>query len=129
MAKPGPTTVDDYIALQPEAVRDLLEKVRTAIRRGIPGAAESISYNIPTYKLDNKPVIYFAAWKHHYSVYPVTDNLRAEFKDDLSAYEVEKGTIRFPLSTPAPSKLIERLARFRANEVTASRSARKKASQ
>lgn len=119
--------MDDYIALQPEAVRSLLEKVRTAIRKGVPAAQESISYNIPTYKIENKPVIYFAAWKQHYSVYPVTGNLLTEFKDDLSAYEVEKGTIRFPLSGPPPSKLIERLARFRANEVTASRAARKKA--
>lgn len=126
MAKPAPATVDDYIALQPEAVRVLLQEMRTAIRKGAPEAVESISYGIPAYKLANKAVIYFAAWKRHYSIYPVTDNLVEAFKNELSAYEVERGTIRFPLSSLVPSGLIERLSRFRADEVTASRAARKK---
>jgi uncharacterized protein YdhG (YjbR/CyaY superfamily) len=110
-------SVDEYIASQPEPVREILERVRSAIRKGVPGAEEVISYKMPTYKLHGWPVLYFAGWKRHYSLYPATGHLVRAFKDVLAAYEVNKGTIRFPLSEPVPEKLVERLARYRAKEV------------
>ena len=116
MAKTGFNSVDEYIAAQPEAARGLLKRVRSAIRKGAPAAEETISYNIPAYKMPGGRVLYFAGWKRHYSLYPVTERLLAEFKDELAVYEVEKGTIRFPLAGPVPVKLIERIAKFRATE-------------
>jgi uncharacterized protein YdhG (YjbR/CyaY superfamily) len=90
--------------------------VRSAIRKAVLATEESISYNIPTYKMQGGRRLYFAGWKRHYSLYPVTARLLAEFKNELGVYEVEKGTIRFPLSGPVPVKLIERIAKFRATE-------------
>ena len=119
MAKTEFKSVDEYIALQPEAVRTLLERVRGAIRKGVPEAEEMISYKIPTYKLRGRPVIYFAGWKQHYSLYPVTSGVLAEFGGELAPYEVNKGTIRFPLSARVPVKLIERIAKLRAKEAAA----------
>jgi uncharacterized protein YdhG (YjbR/CyaY superfamily) len=116
-------TVDEYIASHPEGVRQLLERVRAAIRKAIPGAEESISYGIPTYKLKRRPVIYFAGWKQHFSLYPVTAGLLKEFNGDLGSCEVEKGTIRFPLTKP-PVKLIARIAAFRAKEVAEAEAAK-----
>ncbi len=110
-------SVDEYIALQPEAVRDLLQRVRCAIRRAVPATEETISYSIPAYKLHNAPVLYFAGWKQHYSIYPVNGPAVAAFKDELAPYTVSKATVRFPFSRPVPVKLIERIARFRANEI------------
>ena len=118
MAKTDFKSVDEYIAAQPDAVQGLLRRVRSTIRKAVPGAEEVISYQIPGYKLHGGPVIYFAGWKQHYSLYPVNDRLVAEFKEDLAPYKVNKGTIRFPLSEPVPVKLIERIAKFRAKEVT-----------
>jgi uncharacterized protein YdhG (YjbR/CyaY superfamily) len=109
-------SVDEYIALQPLAAREVLERVRGAIRKALPKAEEVISYKIPAYKVNGRAVLYFAGWKHHYSLYPVSGPLVAAFKDDLAQYEVEKGTIRFPLNGPVPVKLIERIARFKAKE-------------
>jgi|ERR1700733_2341563 uncharacterized protein YdhG (YjbR/CyaY superfamily) len=109
-------SVDEYIAAQPEAARGKLEQVRSAIRKAVPGAEELISYKIPAYTLNGGPVLYFAGWKRHYSLYPAGDAVVAAFKDDLAAYDVDKGTIRFPLSEPVPVKLIERIAKFRARE-------------
>src|SRR4051812_5965665 len=117
MAKADFKSVDEYIASQPKAVQSVLERVRSTIRKAVPAAEELISYRIPTYKLSDGPVIYFAGWKRHYSLYPASGHLVAEFRDDLAPYEVSKGTIRFPLSEPVPVKLIERIARFRAKEV------------
>jgi uncharacterized protein YdhG (YjbR/CyaY superfamily) len=118
MAKIDFTSVNDYIASQPRGVQRLLKRVRSTIRKALPGAEEVISYQIPAYKLHNRVVIYFAGWKQHYSLYPATDRLVAAFKDDLVPYEVnDKGTIRFPLTEPVPVKLIEGIAKFRAKEV------------
>jgi uncharacterized protein YdhG (YjbR/CyaY superfamily) len=56
-------------------------------------------------------------WKQHYSIYAATEQVVAAFKDELAPYEVDKGTIRFPLCEPVPVKLIGRIAIFRAREV------------
>jgi uncharacterized protein YdhG (YjbR/CyaY superfamily) len=117
MAKTGFKSVDEYIASQPEDVQGLLGRVRSTIRKAVPGVEEVISYNIPTYKLQSGPVLYFAGWKQHYSLYPATGRVVAAFQDELAPYEVRKGTIRFPLSQPVPVKLIGRIAKFRAQEV------------
>ena len=117
MANTDFKSVDEYIATQPKEVQAVLQSVRSAIRKALPGAEEVISYQIPTYKLHGGYVVYFAGWKHHYSLYPATDSLVEAFKDELSPYKISKGTIRFPLSQPVPVKLIERIAKFRAKEV------------
>src|SRR5262249_34762375 len=117
MAKTDFKSVDEYIASQPEAAQGVLERVRSAIRKAVPRAEEVISYKIPTYKLDGGAVLYFAGWRRHYSLYPATDRVVAAFKHDLASYKVNKGTIRFPLSEPVPVKLIERIARFRGEEI------------
>ena len=112
-----PRTVTAYIAGFPRPVQTLLKRVRAIVRKAVPSAEESISYQIPTYKLNGRPVIYFAAFKEHYSVYPSNTRLVAAFKEQLAGYEMSTGTIRFPLSQPVPVKLIERIAKFRATEV------------
>jgi uncharacterized protein YdhG (YjbR/CyaY superfamily) len=117
MKRTAPKNVATYIAGFPAPVRRVLKRVRSLLRKAIPAAEETISYQIPAYKLDGRPVLYFAAWSEHYSLYPSNARLVAAFKDELSRYELAKGTIRFPLSEPVPAKLIERLAKFRAKEV------------
>jgi uncharacterized protein YdhG (YjbR/CyaY superfamily) len=116
MAKTDFRSVDEYIATHPEDVQAILQRVRGAIRKAMPAAEEAISYQIPTYRLHGGAVLYFAGWKQHYSLYPATDHLVEAFKDELAPYNVNKGTIRFPLSQPVPMELIERIAKFRAKE-------------
>jgi uncharacterized protein YdhG (YjbR/CyaY superfamily) len=117
MAKTGFESVDEYIDSQPEAVKVVLTRVRNTIRKAVPGAEEVISYQMPAYKLHGRLVLYFAGWREHYSLYLATNHAVAAFMDDLAAYEISKGTIRFPLSEPVPVKLIARIAKFRAQEV------------
>jgi uncharacterized protein YdhG (YjbR/CyaY superfamily) len=117
MAKTDFKSVDEYIASQPVAVQGVLKRLRSTIRKAVPGAEEVISYRMPMYKLDGEPVLYFAGWRRHYSLYPATGHVVVAFKDDLAPYEVSKGTIRFPLFEPVPVKLIEGIAKFRAKEV------------
>jgi uncharacterized protein YdhG (YjbR/CyaY superfamily) len=117
MAKTDFKSVDEYIAMQPEAVQPVLGRVRSTIRKALPGADEVISYQMPAYKLNGTAVLHFAGWKHHYSLYPATARIVAALKDELRPYEVSKGTIRFPLFEPVPGKLIVRIAKLRANEI------------
>jgi len=112
MAKTAFRSVDEYIATHPADVQAVLQRVRATIRKALPGAEETISYQIPTYKLHGGYVIYFAGWKKHFSLYPASARLVAAFKDELAPYEISKGTIRFPLSEPVPVRLIARIAKF-----------------
>ena len=116
MAKTSWKSVDDYLAAQPAASQVVLETVRRAIRKALPAAEEVISYQIPAYRQDGI-VLYFAGWKAHYSLYPVSEALVAAFATQLAPYEVGKGTIRFPMTARVPVGLIGRIARFRAKEV------------
>jgi uncharacterized protein YdhG (YjbR/CyaY superfamily) len=124
MAKTDFKSVDEYIASQPDAVRGILERVRSVIRKAVPEAQEVISYKMPTYKLYGDRMLYFAVWKQHYSIYAATEQVMVEFGGELAPYQVDRGTIRFPLSEPVPVKLIGRIAKFRAKEVAEREKAR-----
>jgi uncharacterized protein YdhG (YjbR/CyaY superfamily) len=117
MAKTAYTSIDGYIAAQPDGVRPVLEQVRAAIRKALSKAEEGISYQIPVFKIDGRAVIYFAGWKKHYSVYPISKALIEAFGERLAAYEVNgKGTMRLPLSEPVPTGLIGSIAKFLAKD-------------
>jgi uncharacterized protein YdhG (YjbR/CyaY superfamily) len=111
-------TVDDYIAARPPVTRDTLALVRDAILTALPGAEESISYGMPTYRVAGRLVIYFAGWKAHYSLYPAPAGL-ATLGPEASALKVSRGTLRFPFDEPVPGRLIARIARLGAKEAAA----------
>ena len=115
-----PKSVDAYIAAQPEGVRPKLEQVRAAIRAAVPEALEVIGYRMPGYKLHGKPMLYFAGFKEHYSLFAASGSFFATLEDELKGYELRKGTIHFPLDKPVPVKLISRLAKLRAAGIAAS---------
>jgi len=117
MKQSVPTTVDEYIAAQPEALRPKLEQVRATIRSAVPEAVEGIGYRMPGYKLHGKPLLYFAAFKEHYSLFAASGTFFATLKEELKGYELRKGTIHFELNKPVPVKLISRIAKLRATGI------------
>src|SRR3954453_1687526 len=114
MTQNVPNSVDEYIAAQPAAVRPKLEQVRAAIRRAVPDAVEGIGYRMPGYKLHGKPMLYFAGFKEHYSLFAASGTFFAALEDELEGYELRKGTVHFSLVKPVPVKLITRIAKLRA---------------
>jgi uncharacterized protein YdhG (YjbR/CyaY superfamily) len=118
-------SVDEYIRAQPQIAKPPLARVREAIRNAVPKADEGISYNMPVYKLDGVALLYFAAWKTHYALYPARAALADAFREELAAYRVNNSMIRFPFTAPVPVKLIAQIAKFRVVE-TADIEARKK---
>ena len=114
MSNTAITTVDAYIAAQPAAAQPVLQAVRRAILDAMPGATETISYKIPTYRAANGGLIYFAGWKKHFALYPLTAAMQARFAEALAGRDIETGTIRFGWDRPPPLDLIARLAAFAA---------------
>ena len=114
MKQGAPASVDEYIAAQPDVPRAKLELVRAAIRKAVPEAVEGIAYGMPGYKLYGKPMLYFAGFKKHYSLFAASGTFLQELKDELKDYEQRKGTLHFRLTEPVPVRLISRIAKLRA---------------
>src|SRR3954470_12704375 len=119
MKQDVPKSVDEYIAAQPEALRPKLEQVRAAIRKAVPDAVEGIGYRMPGYKLHGKPMLYFAGFKEHYSLFAASGTFFAALEDELREDEMRKRTVNFPLTEPVPAPLISRIATLRAAGITA----------
>lgn len=109
------SSVDEYIASFPNDVQEIMEKLRATIRASAPGSEEKISYQMPTFTLNGKYLVYFAGWKTHIAFYGAPRG-SAEFKEDLSAYETGRGTLRFPLDRPLPLDLITKIVKYRVAE-------------
>ncbi|GGH12576.1 DUF1801 domain-containing protein [Sphingobacterium alkalisoli] len=107
--------VEKYILQFPEEVQYILRKVRTLVKDNAPEAEELITYGMPGYKTNKKPLVYFAAFKNHIGFY-ATPSGHSEFKDDLAKYKQGKGSVQFPLDQPMPYELMERIVKFRVVE-------------
>lgn len=108
-------SVDAYLAAQPEGARAVLARVRAAIKKALPRATERISYRIPTYDLDGKMVLFFAGFRRHWSIYPLTPALQRELGEELAPRLAGK-TIRFAYDERFPAGLLARIAKVRAKE-------------
>lgn len=113
-------TIDDYIKTFPPDVQIILEQIRQTIRKAAPEAVEAISYQIPTFKLNGKNLVHFAAWKNHIGFYPGSSGIRA-FEKELSEYKRAKGSVQFPIETPIPYELVKRIVLFRTGEIRSKR--------
>lgn len=109
-------SIDDYISRFPVATQKMLTAIRGTIGKNIPGAEETISYGIPTFKVNGRSVIYFAGFKKHIGLYPVPTGNKT-FDKAFSSYKTSgKGTIQFPLDKPIPHALISRILKYRLKE-------------
>ncbi|MHB8789099.1 MAG: iron chaperone [Desulfobulbaceae bacterium] len=110
-----PATIYEYIATFPPEIQDILKQVRATIKKAAPGAEETIKYRIPTFVL-NENLVHFAALKNHIGFYPTPSGIE-EFKHELAEYKLAKGSVQFPIDKPMPLRLIEKIVKFRVNEV------------
>lgn len=114
------TNIDSYIKTFSKEIQIILQNIRQSIIDAAPGAVEAISYQMPTFKLNGKNLVHFAAYKKHIGFYPTpsgTDN----FKKELEKYKTSKGTAQFQLNEPIPYDLIKKIVKFRADESNSSK--------
>jgi uncharacterized protein YdhG (YjbR/CyaY superfamily) len=107
-------TIDNYIAQCSPEAQAILQKIRKIVRKVAPEAEERISYQMPAFA-QNGMLIYFAAFKNHIGIFPPVKG-DAQFQKDAAAYRNPKGNFKFPLDSPVPYALIERIAKFRLKE-------------
>jgi uncharacterized protein YdhG (YjbR/CyaY superfamily) len=112
-----PTNAAEYLAALTDAQRAAMEQLRLAILEVAPDAEEAFSYGIPAFRLHGKPLVWYAAWKAHYSLYPLSAAMLREHAQAIVGYPTAKGTIRFPAKQPLPLGLVQALVRSRVGEL------------
>jgi uncharacterized protein YdhG (YjbR/CyaY superfamily) len=115
----GSGSVDEYLRALPAPQRAALEGMRATIRAAAPKAAESIAYEMPTFRADGRFLVSYAAFKNHYSLFPASSVVVDELGDAIRPYLSGKGTIRFPANEPIPTQLVARVVEIRVREVAA----------
>jgi len=108
-------TVEEYIKTFPKDIQTILEKLRQTIHETAPEAVETISYQMPTFKLNGKNLVHFAVFKEHIGFYPTPSGIDS-FEKDLAPYRTGKGTLQFPLDKPIPFELVKKVVIFRVKE-------------
>ena len=111
-----PTSVDEYIAALPEERRAALEELRQVIRAAAPEATETISFQMPAFRTHGRILVYYAAFRAHYSLFPASEAVREALGEELVPYLAGRGTIRFPADRPLPAALVTRVVRVRLEE-------------
>ncbi len=109
-------TVDEYLGQLEPPQRTELQRIRSLIKKEVPEAQELISYQMPAFKLSGKPLIYYAAFKNHFSIFPTPGPI-TELTQDLKKFQTAKGTIKFSLQDPIPDQLIKKILQTRIKQI------------
>jgi uncharacterized protein YdhG (YjbR/CyaY superfamily) len=121
-----PKTIDEYLATLSEEKRAALERLRKTIKSVVPKAEECISYGVPAFRLDGRPLVAFGAAANHCAFYPMSSSTVAADKDELEGYDTSKGTIRFETNKPLPATLVRKLVKARIAENQARKKRKRK---
>lgn len=109
-------SVDEYILSFEEETQHQLQIIRSIIKKNAPDAIESISFGMPAYKVNGKPLVYFGGYKKHIGFYAAV-TAHEKFKDQLSNYKQGKGSVQFPIQKPLPVDLLTDMIKFKVEKI------------
>jgi uncharacterized protein YdhG (YjbR/CyaY superfamily) len=116
-----------HLATLPQPQRDTLSALRTTLRELLPDAAESLSYNMPCFKVDGVAVAGFDGFKSHCSYFPHSGNVVGQITGVPEWCTVaSKGTLQFPVDRPLPKTLVRKLVQARLREIAARQGSRRR---
>jgi uncharacterized protein YdhG (YjbR/CyaY superfamily) len=107
--------IDEYIKSFPANIQQILQQIRQTIRKAAPEVVETIAYQMPTFRLNGKNLVHFAAFKNHIGFYPTPSGIES-FEKELSPFVRSKGAVQFPLNKPVPYDLVEKIVNYRVQE-------------
>jgi uncharacterized protein YdhG (YjbR/CyaY superfamily) len=117
----APASVEAYLAEVPEPMRAALEHLRATIRAAAPEATESIYYQMPAFRSDGRALVSYAAFRDHYSLFPLGSAVLDALRDEVASYRTGKGTLQFGVGDPLPDALVTRIVQARLAEIEAAR--------
>jgi uncharacterized protein YdhG (YjbR/CyaY superfamily) len=106
-----------YLAKLSPTARKAVKQLRAAIRSVAPDAVEAFSYGIPGFRLESRPLVWYAGFARHASLFPMTAAIRRAHAKALKGLKTSTGTVQFPLAAPLPVALVKRLVKARVAEV------------
>lgn len=105
--------IDTYLKNVTSSQKKTLESIRKLVKQTVPEAEESISYGVPTFKVRNHALLYFAAYKNHMSLYPASDEMIESIGHDIAKHRTGRGTLQFSETNPIPEPVIKKIILFR----------------
>ncbi len=117
------TSVDAYLAAQPEPQRTALARLRSVVKAAAPQAIETIAYDMPAYRLGDRFLVSFAGFRRHCSLFPASRHVQDVLGDEVRPYVAGKGTFQFRPDAPMPDDLVRRIVGLRIDEVGDQRAA------
>jgi len=109
-------SVDEYINSQPREQKEILQKIRSLIKSVSPHSEEALGYGVASFKLNDKPLIYYASFKNHIGIYPVPQ-AKGELAEQIRKYQTGKGTMRFSIDEEVPYEFIKKIVKAREDEI------------
>jgi uncharacterized protein YdhG (YjbR/CyaY superfamily) len=117
VSDPGTDAFEAYLAGQPPEHAALLRDLRARVLALVPGATDAISYGMPALKVDDKGLLWFAAWKRHCSIYPVGPDFIATHPELAGHGHTDKGALHFSSAQPLSDAVVRDLVAARLAEL------------
>jgi uncharacterized protein YdhG (YjbR/CyaY superfamily) len=106
-----------YLAALPRDARKSLQRLRRDIKAAAPGAEDCISYGLPAFRLDGRPLVCYKAARSHCSFHPMSTAVIRAHAGDLESYSTSPGTVRFAPGKALPVALVRKLVKTRIAEL------------
>jgi uncharacterized protein YdhG (YjbR/CyaY superfamily) len=118
-------TVEEYLAALPADQREALRKLGDVVESVVPGAIETVSYGVPSFKYQGRSLVSLGAAKNHCSFFVQSPEVMQAFAEELKGFDTAKGTVHFQPGKPIPDELVKKLVRARVEENEAAAARRK----